>query len=231
MRECLAAQPESGLPHDVPAWFLTSDMNLDGQVQLSEFLRTARGGSIAPFERYDRNGDGLVTVKELASPASDGTSRHASGRPHVIEPERETFTNLLVTEDVLIQDIDVQLAIAKNGDDDIELQLIGPDGTRAMLYFNSSTKPWGGGRLFDNTLIDDEAPDIPQRLVRPPLHRSFRPQGMKTPGMQGLKAFYGKPTRGTWRLAIHNKSQVAGLLEGWALLIKPGKPAPRTNPK
>jgi hypothetical protein len=49
---------------------------------------------------------------------------------------------------------------------------------------------------------------------------------MKTPGMQGLKAFYNKPARGTWQLAINNKSQVAGLLEGWALLIKPGKPAP-----
>jgi Ca2+-binding EF-hand superfamily protein len=230
LRERLAGQRASGLPDDVPNWFLTSDLDNDGQVHLSEFLRSGRGESIPQFERADRNGDGFVTIKELAAPASDGTLRHASGRPHVIEAERETFTQMLITDDVLIKDIDVQLAIAKHGDDDIELNLIGPDGTRATLYFDARAKAWGGGRLFDNTLIDDEAPEIPQRLVRPPLHRSFRPQGMKTPGMQSLKAFYGKPTRGTWRLAIHNKSQVAGLLEGWALLIKPASAAaPRAS--
>jgi Ca2+-binding EF-hand superfamily protein/subtilisin-like proprotein convertase family protein len=224
MRERLATQGPD-LPDDAPAWFLLADLDQDGQVHLSELLRSGRRDLIPQFERSDRNSDGFVTARELASPGGDETLRHASGVPHVIEAEHETFAQILISDDVAIKDIDVQIAVAKNGDDDIELNLIGPDGTRATLYFDARAKPWGGGRLFENTLIDDEAPEITQRLVRPPLHRAFRSQGMKTPGMQGLKAFYGKPARGVWRLAVNNKSQVAGLLEGWALIIKPAPQA------
>jgi len=221
----LAKQPEFKLPEDFPRWFLTCDLDQDGQVQFAEIIRSSPRGPIAEFRRFDRNDDGFVTAKEFSSPAGDGTQRFASGLSHVVEAGTETFAEILVTDDFLIDDIDVQLAFVKKADDDIELTLLGPDGTQSVLYFDSQKKPWGGGRLFENALIDDEAPATAQRMPHPPLQPTFRPQGSTTPGMKGLKAHYGKRSRGTWRLSVRNKSRVAGMLEGWALFIKPKQPA------
>jgi subtilisin-like proprotein convertase family protein len=221
LRERLSKQRGSHAVDDMPAWFLAADENLDEQVQLAEYLRASPQRSTAMFEQCDGNGDGVVTVKELASSTNGIAGDHNCRRPQVIEAGGKTCAEILIRDNGIIRDVDVQLAIAKNGDDDVEIALIGPDGTRADLYFDSRTKPWGGGRLFDNTTIDDEAPDISQKLARPPLPRCFRSQGLKTPGMQGLKVFYGKPANGLWRLVIYNKGQAAGLMEHWSLVIKP----------
>jgi Ca2+-binding EF-hand superfamily protein len=221
-------QAATQLDDEIPAWFLTADLDRDGQVQLTEFLKAMPRQPIHQFERFDRNQDGLVTTRELAAPQGDGVQWYASGLSSVVEPDRVTFSELLINDDFAIQDIDVQLALVKNGDDDIELSLMAPDGTTATLYFENRNKPWGGGRLFENTIIDDEAPSIPQRLAQPPLHRTFQSQGSNTRGLLGLKAFYKKRARGTWRLTIRNRSKVAGLLEGWALLVTPSNLA--TNP-
>jgi Ca2+-binding EF-hand superfamily protein len=217
-------QPEFKLPDDFPRWFLQSDFDQDGQVHLAEFMKASPRAAMAEFQRFDRNDDGFVTTKEFSSPAGADTQRFASGLSHIVEAGAEVFADIFITEDFVIEDIDVQLAFVKRGDDDIELTLLGPDGTQAALYFDSQKKPWGGGRLFDNTLIDDEALPIAQRMPQPPLNQSFRSQGSTTPGMKGLKALYGKRARGTWRLSVRNKSRIAGMLEGWALLTKPKKP-------
>jgi len=221
----LNAQPAMKAPETTPPWFRSADANDDGQVHLSEYRRVGPKEVFTAFDQYDRNADGIVTALEAASPSAADAVRYPSTRPAVIEAEMDTQLDLLITDDVSIRDIDLQLALVKNGDDDIALYLIAPDGTKATLYFDPKTKPWSGGRLFGDTLIDDEAPIPTQRLTRPPLHRSFRSQGSTTQGHQGLKAFYGKNARGTWHLHIRNSSQIAGLLEGWALLIKPAKPA------
>jgi Ca2+-binding EF-hand superfamily protein/subtilisin-like proprotein convertase family protein len=221
-----AKQPEFKPPDDFPRWFLQSDLDQDGQVHVAEFVRFSPRTPIAEFQRFDRNDDGFVTAKEFSTPAADDTQRFASGLAHIVEAGAEVYADIFVTEDFVIEDIDVQLAFIKKGDDDIELALLAPDGTQAALYFDAQKKPWGGGRLFDNTLIDDEAPALAQRLPQPPLHQAFRSQGSTTQGMKGLKAHYGKRTRGTWRLSIRNKSRIDGMLEGWALLIKSRKQAP-----
>jgi subtilisin-like proprotein convertase family protein len=220
----IARQPAFKLPDDFPHWFLQSDFDHDGQIQLTEFSRSSPRAPIAEFQRLDRNDDGFVTMKELSSAEGQGVQRFVSGRALVVEARTEVSAEIFITDDFLIEDIDVQLAFVKKADDDIELTLLGPDGTQAALYFDSQKKPWGGGRLFENTLIDDEAPALAQRLLNPPLHQAFRSQGSTTPGMKGLKAHYGKHAGGAWRLNIRNKSQLAGMLEGWALLIKPRNP-------
>jgi subtilisin-like proprotein convertase family protein len=218
---------QRGSVDDLPAWFLAADENLDGQLTLAEHLRGRPQASTAVFDQHDGNGDGIITTKELASSDIGSRGHHSCRRPQVIEAGGRTSAEILIHDKGAVGDIDVQLALAKNGDDDVEIALIGPAGARADLYFDSRTKPWGGGRLFDNTTIDDEAPDIPQKLPRPPVPRCFRSQGLKTAGMQGLKVFYGKPAAGTWRLVIYNRSQVAGLLERWALVIKLDSPRPK----
>jgi subtilisin-like proprotein convertase family protein len=233
LTEILDAQPSPQPPDNAPPWFHAADFDADGQVQLSEYRRISPQAAFTDFERYDRNADGFVTALEASSSLAADVLRFPSTRPAVVEAETQTQLELLITDDLPIRDIDLQIALVKNGDEDLELSLLAPDGTRAELYFDAKTKPWGGSRIFYDTLIDDEAPIIApppgqnsaQPLARPPLNRSFRSQGSTAKGKQGLKSLYGKNARGTWQLHIHNPSQIAGLLEGWALLIRPARPA------
>ncbi|MBC8353842.1 MAG: hypothetical protein H8E66_17720 [Planctomycetes bacterium] len=220
----LTSQPSSNLPDGLPVWFVESDIDLDGQVLLSEFLQSRSAATAtSEFERYDHNSDGIVTADESVSRTAGGKKRYSGGSSRVFEAGKETHAELFIDDDVMIADIDVQVSITKNGHDDIELLLISPDHIMVTLYFSGRSKAWGGGRLFEDTIIDDEAPEIRQRLPLPPAHRSFRPQSMNNKNMASLSALYGKPASGTWRLVIRNKSRVAGLLEGWALLVKPAQ--------
>lgn len=219
----LSTQPSSKLPDGLPVWFVESDIDLDGQVLLSEFIQSRSVSATSEFERYDHNADGIVTANESVARTAGGKKRYSSGSPRVFEAGKETYAELFIDDDVTIADIDVQISIAKNSDDDIELVLVSPDRITVPLYFSGGAKPWGGGVLFADTIIDDEAPEIRKRLPLPPAHRSFRPQSMNNKNMASLSALYGKHARGTWRLLIRNKSRVAGLLEGWALLVKPAQ--------
>jgi hypothetical protein len=205
---------------DLPLWFFESDMDLDGQVELVEYLRTQPAGTPGRFRNYDHNDDGIVTARESVARAGDKT-RYTSNSPRVIEAGKEAYSEVFIPDKLTIADVDVLLTIAKNGDTDIELHLIGPDGTAAALYFDRNNRPWGNGPLFRDTILDDEAPEIKQRLRLPPAHRSFRPQGMTTKDRNSLRIFYGEPLNGTWRLVVRNNGRIAGLLEGWALLVKP----------
>jgi len=57
--------PKSRLPAGLPDWFLQRDLNGDGQVSLAEYAPNATPADVEQFSRYDRNGDGLITVREL----------------------------------------------------------------------------------------------------------------------------------------------------------------------
>jgi hypothetical protein len=54
------------LPSEVPGWFKTQDKNGDGQVAMSEYSRSWTKSTVARFQAYDANGDGIVTAKEAA---------------------------------------------------------------------------------------------------------------------------------------------------------------------
>ena len=217
----LQSQPEADLPLDMPVWFLERDVDRDQQISLSEFAPTGRTAAVAEFEGYDHNRDGFITAREAVSRSGGGKLQYAYSQPKLIESGKEVFAEITITDDLTIADVDVYVAIAMNGDDHLELSLAGPDGTTASLYFSNRYKAWSSGRQFNNTLIDEEAPHSRQRLPRPPAHRSFRPQGMLDKQRLSLSAFYGRPARGTWRLVIRNGGRIAGLLEGWALYVKP----------
>ena len=217
----LQSQPEADFPLDMPVWFLERDTNRDEQVSLSEYVATGRTAAFSEFEGYDHNRDGFITAQEAVSRSGGGKTRYAYSQPRLIEAGNEIFAEITITDDITIADVDVYVAIAMNGDDLLELSLVGPDRTTASLFFSNRYKAWSNGRQFNNTLIDEEAPYSRQRLPRPPAHRSFRPQGMLDDDRQSLSAFYGQPARGTWRLVIRNNARIAGLLEGWALFVKP----------
>jgi hypothetical protein len=56
--------PSKRLPAGLPAWFLARDEDGDGQLSLSEFAPKPTPADLREFERYDLNGDGLITAKE-----------------------------------------------------------------------------------------------------------------------------------------------------------------------
>src|SRR5581483_3790830 len=58
----------TALPQNVPAWFRKMDVNGDGDVSRREFL-----GSTEDFQRFDRDGDGLIDAQEAI--AADAASR------------------------------------------------------------------------------------------------------------------------------------------------------------
>lgn len=216
-----SSQAGADLGEGTPNWFLEADSDLDGQVTYAEFISTQSSEQVTEFLNQDRDSDGIVTPSELSQQGVAGKTRYRSHGQRVLEAEKEIYSDIFVPDTVSIVDIDVQVSIVKNGDDDLDLRLIGPDGTTAALYYTGSRKAWGGGRMFENTIIDDEAPQHQKRLPRPPSHRSFRPQSIGDPKRLSLNAFYGTSARGRWRLVVGNKGRSAGLLEGWALLLKP----------
>jgi hypothetical protein len=52
------------LPSELPSWFKSQDKNGDGQVAMSEYSRSWTKSTVAKFQSYDADGDGIVTAKE-----------------------------------------------------------------------------------------------------------------------------------------------------------------------
>ncbi len=69
------AAPASG----TPGWFVERDRDGDGQLSLVEFSPRLRATEVAEFERYDLNGDGMLTPAELAKATSKAATTPATG--------------------------------------------------------------------------------------------------------------------------------------------------------
>jgi len=72
------------LPKDARSWVEKYDKDEDGQVAMSEFSRTWTDAKVSEFERFDLNGDGIVTAEEYlegkSSEKSSSFGRSRSGR-------------------------------------------------------------------------------------------------------------------------------------------------------
>lgn len=56
--------PTERLPKGLPTWFAGKDSNGDGQVLMAEYASTWSDSKVAEFDKYDLNGDGVITAKE-----------------------------------------------------------------------------------------------------------------------------------------------------------------------
>ncbi len=121
-----------------------------------------------------------------------------------------------------IADVNITLNITHTWDSDLEVDLVGPDGTRVNLFANVG----GSGDNFTNTTLDDEAP-IPITSGSPPFSGSYRPA-------QSLASFDGKRASGVWTLEITDTypSGDNGQLNSWSLALTtvvPGEPTRFTD--
>lgn len=56
--------PWDRLPSDLPSWFKERDKDRDGQVTMAEFTDRWTPDKLKEFQKYDQNGDGIITPEE-----------------------------------------------------------------------------------------------------------------------------------------------------------------------
>jgi subtilisin-like proprotein convertase family protein len=123
-------------------------------------------------------------------------------------PDVFTTSYLDVPQSLTIANLKVQLNITYPLDNDLTIDLIGPDGTDVPLsYFE------GSGANFQNTVFSDSAA-TPIWAGNSPFAGSYRPESP-------LSAFAGTNTLGIWELEIIDWGASSGTLNSWSLIVQP----------
>ncbi len=66
------------MPEGLPDWFARSDSNVDGQIAMSEFSSNWSDAVVADFNKFDLDGDGIITPRECLKANEQGVTRGAS---------------------------------------------------------------------------------------------------------------------------------------------------------
>ena len=105
-------------------------------------------------------------------------------------------------------DVNVQLTISHTRDQDLDVYLISPDGTRVQLF----TDVGGNGDHFTGTILDDQA-SVSITAGAAPFAGTYRPEG-------SLAALNGKNALGTWTLEITDDQWLySGTLHSWSITV------------
>ena len=200
----------------LPAWFFERDENGDRQIDMAEFTSRWTDEKLAEFRRYDENADGILTTQELLDSKAAVGGSYANDKATLLMPHTKVVSEIAVTDDIVIADLDVTLSITHTHVDELDGFLIGPDGQEIELF----TAEGRHRDHFDETIFDDEAGDSITR-ARPPFRGRFRPEAERKDG-PSLSYFDGKSVQGVWKLEIRAiRSDRAGILHGWSLIIEP----------
>jgi subtilisin-like proprotein convertase family protein len=130
-------------------------------------------------------------------------------------PDPGTMTATIDVPDSLsVDDVNVTLTIDHTRDQDLDVFLISPLGTRVELF----TDVGGNGDDFLGTTLDsDAATSI--GTAEAPFSGTYRPEG-------SLAVLHGENALGTWTLELtDDRKREAGNLQSWSLEITGGQPA------
>ena len=117
-------------------------------------------------------------------------------------------STVVVSDDNVVQDVNVTLNVTHTYDGDLVLSLIGPDDTTVLL----SNRRGSSGENFTETVFDDEAATAIADGSAP-FSGSYSPD-------QPLAAFDGKPAAGSWRLRVEDQGSIdVGTLDSWSLTL------------
>lgn len=117
-----------------------------------------------------------------------------------------TRSNLTITDDLGIADVDVRINISSGDVGFVSAALIAPNGTRATLVPISATER---GPEFTNTVFSDEATATLSGAA-PPFTGTFRPE---TP----LSVMDDLTTQGTWSLEV--LGLFGGTINSWSMIV------------
>ncbi|MEM9826352.1 MAG: proprotein convertase P-domain-containing protein [Planctomycetota bacterium] len=202
----------------IPTWFFERDSDGDQQIVMGEFSDDWDAETLEEFERFDANGDGIITRDEVLQSKHIVGGQFTSRRAEVLLPRSTIVSEIEIDEDYVIADLNVQLSISHTFVGQLDGYLISPDGERVELF----TGVGGSDDHFDKTIFDDEADQNINR-ARPPFEGRFQPEPLarKRPG---LSQFRNQNLRGIWQLMIRgSRSERSGVLHGWSLLVKPAE--------
>jgi predicted outer membrane repeat protein len=182
-----------------------------------------KGADYVNFEDITLSRDPGMTA-QAPNPA-DGAIRvspepllniHESDDVPLVIPDRgrtmtTVYSSLGIPESFTITDLNVQVDITMpNSNGDLNVFLIGPDGTRVELFTDVGLMSKDD---FKNTILDDEA-SISVRDGRGRFEGTYRPEGK-------LSKFDGKNAHGTWKLEITDDwANNVGTLNSWKLIIE-----------
>lgn len=127
-----------------------------------------------------------------------------------VGPDSGNVTESIITvnEAVVISDINVTLNLEHSYNSDLDVKLIGPNGTEVVLFENVGSN----SSNFLNTVLDDAA-SAPIADGSAPFSGTFSPQG-------SLGDFNGISAAGNWTLSITDtQNQDGGGLLGWSLQV------------
>jgi subtilisin-like proprotein convertase family protein len=157
-----------------------------------------------------------VPVSIPTGKAGPAQSTTATDVPKAIPDANATGVSSVATVAAsgTVTNVDVSITrITHTWDGDLQIELIGPDGTRVML----ADRPGGAnnsGDNFVNTVFSDSAAN-PLSAGTAPYTGTFKPAG----GL--LAAFAGKPAAGKWTLRVADMAAYdTGTLSGWGLQTK-----------
>lgn len=205
----------------IPGWFFEKDSNRDSQVSVAEFSSEWTSEELVQFEGLDLNGDGLLTKQEVIQSKAITGGSYTNSEAVILPPERTVVSEIEVTDDAIIADLDVKVSISHSNVSHLDGYLIGPDGQSIELF----TEVGGRDDNFANTIFDDQS----DRLItksRPPFEGRHRPEGVSR-GRTGLSHYTGKSLAGTWQLSIRGtRSDRFGMLHQWSLIARPQESAP-----
>lgn len=210
-------QDQSGaLEEGIPGWFYELDANRDKQVAMSEFTTEWTDEKLREFNAYDINGDGLLTSSEVMRSKALVGGSYRNTQAEVLPPGRTVISELDVSDDFTIGDLNLQLSITHTNASALDAYLTGPDGQRIELF----TAVGGRDDHFDGTVFDDQS-QYPIVKARPPFKGTFQPEAL-VKRQPSLNHFNGKSVKGTWQLVIQGtRSDRFGMLHSWSLLVTP----------
>ncbi len=119
-----------------------------------------------------------------------------------------TESVITLADNFIINDVNITLNLEHTYTGDIDIKIVGPDGTEVEL----SDRNGGSGNDYSNTTFDDDASD-PISSGTPPFTGSFSPDG-------NLSDFNGLTSAGDWTLVItDNAGGDGGQLLDWTLQL------------
>jgi uncharacterized repeat protein (TIGR01451 family) len=181
------------------------EVDLEGLAECSIYGFWVRSRDGAGNSTDDDNGG---TYYSFATGVNNAPEFASTDTPIPIV-DNTTFTSALtVAEEETVLDVDVRLNITHTYDGDLDIFLIGPNGTRVELTSDNG----GTGENFIDTIFDDEAPTSITGGSAPFTGR-FQPEG-------SLATLDGLAATGTWTLEVTDDAGAdQGELVDWTLIL------------
>ena len=145
---------------------------------------------------------GVLPIAQTTYPSTD-TPKPI---PDVRTPP--VLSSIVISSTGPVSDVNVTININHTFDGDLDIFLIGPNGTRVEL----TTDNGSSGQNYINTVFDDQAATSITAGTAP-FTGSFKPEGL-------LSTLNGIPANGTWTLEITDDANLdSGTLNSWSLTI------------